>query len=267
MAAKRQGIQFQLGLEVDELLLRQLLETNDAIFLGTGTQTSRNLQLSGQQLNTVTDALSYLQRVNRNADSTAMANKRVLVIGGGESAIDCARSAVRQGAAIVTVVYRGQQQVMRASDKEIQLALEEGVLIRTGLTPTRIPGKTKTTAACFTDSEGNQETISCDVVILAVGQVNRPPGWFDHFSIETDEQGAIRIDKNGKTSNATIYAGGDNTHGPDLVVTAIAAGRRAARGIVSSFHPVQTARKSIASLVRPEASKTDAKTVPTQCAP
>ncbi len=243
---QQQGITFQLGAEVDESMLQKLTKNKDAVFLGTGAQTSRDLQLPGQHLAGITDALSYLRQVNlqqvnlqqvnlqqtnqyKNSDN--MEGKRVLVIGGGDSAIDCARSAIRQRAAKVTIVYRGNEQAMRATPKEKQAAWEEGVQLRLEYAPIQILGEKHVTGVRFDKVVSGQETINCDVVIFAIGQVNSPQIWMKSLGIKTDQRGLIIVDKNGRTSNPKIYAGGDNTLGPDLVVTAIVAGRCAAEGI------------------------------------
>ncbi|GMQ89099.1 MAG: hypothetical protein BMS9Abin09_0549 [Gammaproteobacteria bacterium] len=248
---QQQGIHFRLGVEVNEVLLDELMKTQDAIFMGTGTQASRDLNLPGQQLTGVTDALSYLQQVNRDTESAAMVNKQVLVIGAGDSAMDCVRSAVRQGAVSVTLAYRRDEQAMRATPREKQAALEEGVVFRMQRVPSQVLGDETVSGVRFNTPDGGQEVIDCDALILAVGQVPRPPAWLDHFDVQIDEQGIIRVDENGRTSNAKIYAGGDNTNGPDLVVTAIAAGRQAAHGILDSFRPTRIAQESIRSLLRP----------------
>jgi glutamate synthase (NADPH/NADH) small chain len=168
-----------------------------------------------------------------------MAGKHVLVIGGGDSAMDCARSAIRQNAAEVTIVYRGNEQAMRATPKEKQAAWEEGVRLRLEYAPTEVLGAKHVTGVRFDKVVSGQETISCDAVIFAVGQVNRPQPWMTRLGIKTDRHGIIVVGDNGRTSNPKIYAGGDNTLGPDLVVTAVAAGRRAADGILNSFRPAQ----------------------------
>jgi glutamate synthase (NADPH/NADH) small chain len=248
---EQQGVRFELGTEVDEAGLQQLTNDNDAIFLGTGAQTSRDLQLPGQHLEGVTDALSYLRQVNRDNDSTGMAGKHVLVIGGGDSAMDCARSALRQGAAEVTIAYRGNEHAMRATPGEKQAAWEEGVRLRLEYSPTQVLGDEYVTGVHFDKVVSGQETIACDVVIFAVGQVNRPPAWMTRLGIETDRHGVIVVDDNGRTSDPKIYAGGDNTHGPDLVVTAIAAGRRAAGGMLDSFRLSRRATHAATALFNP----------------
>lgn len=254
---QKQGIRFRLGVEVNETLMRELLETHDAVFLGTGTQTSRDLQLPGQDLHGVIDALTYLQQVNQGSGMEAIAQKRVLVIGGGDTAMDCARSAVRQGAAKVTVVYRGDRQAMRASPREMQAAREEGVRFRLENAPINVLGDDLVTGVCFVDPAGGQETIPCDTVIFAVGQVCRPPAWLQRLGVESSPQGTIRVDARGRTSHPKIYAGGDNTLGPELVVTAIAAGRRAAEGILDSFRLSRRATRTVTALFNAAQSADD----------
>jgi glutamate synthase (NADPH/NADH) small chain len=182
-----------------------------------------------------------------------MVDQRVLVIGGGDSAMDCARSAVRQGARDVTVAYRREAQAMRAIPEEQQAALEEGVHFRVECVPAQVLGDEVVTGVRFARPDGGRETIACDVLILAVGQVARPPAWLDRFNVQADEHGIIQVDENGRTSNVKIYAGGDNTNGPDLVVTAIAAGRQAARGILAGLRPTRRAQESVRTLLHPPA--------------
>ena len=245
---EQQGVHFRLGVEADAALLQELLGTHEAIFLGTGTQTSRDLQLPGQQLTGVTDALTYLQQVNRDTERAAMADKHVLVIGGGDSAMDCARSAVRQGAAAVTVAYRREEQAMRATPKEKQAACEEGVFFRMERAPLQVLGDETVTGVRFSTPDGGQETLACDVVIFAVGQVNRPQTWMTRLGIATDQRGVIVVDDNGRTSHPKIYAGGDNTLGPDLVVTAVAAGRRAAEGMLDSCRLSRRSKEAVTAM-------------------
>ena len=254
---QQQGIKFQLGTEVDEVMLQKLNKDNDVIFLGTGAQTSRDLSVPGQHLEGVTDALSYLRQVNSQRDnsgknSISMAGKHVLVIGGGDSAMDCARSAIRQGAAEVTIVYRGNEQALRATPKEKQAAWEEGVSLRLEFAPVQVLGEKYVTAVTFDHVVGWHETIKCDAVIFAVGQVNRPQAWMSQLGLKTDQNGIIIVDEHGRTSNPKIYAGGDNTLGPDLVVTAVAAGRRAAEGILNSFRPGERFVRSVSDFISPE---------------
>jgi glutamate synthase (NADPH/NADH) small chain len=251
---QEQGINFQLGKEINEAELHNLTNRYDAIFLGTGAQTSRDLQLPGQSLEGVDDALSYLQQVNQDLSSHSVKGKHVVIIGGGDSAMDCSRAAIRQNAAEVTVVYRGNEQAMRATPREKQAAWEEGVRLMLEYAPIEVLGDKHVTGVRFDKVVSGQETIDCDVVIFAVGQVNKPQTWMTQLGIETDLHGIVIVDDNGRTSNPKIYAGGDNTLGPDLVVTAVAAGRRAAEGIVNSFRPRERLVRAVSDFVSPEQS-------------
>lgn len=231
---QQQGVIFELSKNVETIFLQQLVKNNDAIFIGTGAQNSRDLKLPGQQLKGVTDAISYLFRVNMHQNHSAMKGKRVIVLGGGDSAMDCARSAIRQGAAKVTVAYRGAEEKMRASPKEKQAALDEGVIFVFNHQPVEIQGDKVVTGICFKNHD-SKINLECDSTIFAIGQVNKKENWVTQLGIQTSEQGTMIINKQGQTSNEKIYAGGDNTNGPDLVVTAIASGRSAAQGILQSF--------------------------------
>lgn len=238
------GIEFHLGVEVYELMLDELLANNDAVFLGTGAQTSRRLELPGRNLPGVTDALSYLAAVNRVGGGDGMVGKRVVVLGGGDGAMDCARSAIRQGAASVTVVYRGSESSMRASPKEQQYAREEGVRFMFERTADAIEGvKVVTGIQLKTNRKDPIELLPCDAIIFAIGQQADAPIWLQNLGIRR-ECGVIKVDASGRTGHPKVYAGGDNCHGSDLAVTAIAAGRLAASSILDDLKPFNRVRES-----------------------
>lgn len=256
---QQQGVKFELGVNVDEKHLQQLLQDHDALFLGTGAQNPRVVNLPGQHLHGVTDAIYYLSKVNQyqnhTMDHTAMIGKHVVVLGGGDSAMDCARSAIRQGAAKVIVAYRDAEVKMCASPKEKQAALDEGVTFLFDHQPEEIQG-TKSVNCISFKHHGNNTFIHCEFVIFAIGQVNKTESWMMRMGIETNERGAIKINQRGQTSNEKIYAGGDNTNGPDLVVTAIAAGRKAAEGMLKSFQFKQQVIQHIYKAIKPRHSAT-----------
>ena len=245
---QRSGITFHMGIEVDQILMNRLVNDNDAIFLGMGAQTPRKLDLTGDDLNGVEDALSYLADVNRGKEINSVEDKQVIVLGGGDSAMDCARSAIRQGAARVTVAYRGREGFMTASPKEQQSAREEGVEFLYGLTPVSIAGERDVEAISFKSDVGDV-TVACEQIIYAFGQVSRPPAWLERIGIASDEHGRLIVDECGETSHHGIYAGGDNCHGPDLVVSAVAAGRLAADSMMADFGRMRRMRKSISALL------------------
>lgn len=244
---ERSGIKFCLGTDVDQVLMNRLMLDNDAIFLGMGAQTPRQLDLPGADLEGVVDAISYLAAVNRANKATAVGNQ-VIVLGGGDSAMDCARAAIRQGAAEVTVVYRGKDSDMRATPREQKSAREEGVKFLYKRTPIVFEGSELLEGVRFKSDDGG-ESIACDQLIVAIGQIARPPQWLQSMGIESDARGRLIINERGETTRHGVYAGGDNSHGPDLVVTAVAAGRLAAKSMLADFSRTRRAHRKISSLL------------------
>lgn len=227
-ALRALGIEFALGVEVDAARIRALRTRHAAVFIGTGAQRPRAVDLPGQNLAGVYEGLAFLRAVK--AGEIDVWGLNVLVLGGGDTAMDCVRSALRLGAE-TTVVYRGTETQLRASKREAKAAREEGVRFVFEHSPLAIEGDTQVRAVRFATTGGKQG-LHCDFVILAFGLVADPPAWLASIEVETDAQGRIRIDAQGRTSQPMIYAGGDNTHGPDLVVTALASGRRAAEAML-----------------------------------
>ncbi|MCW9055891.1 MAG: FAD-dependent oxidoreductase, partial [Gammaproteobacteria bacterium] len=182
-----------------------------------------------------------------------MKGKRVVVLGGGDTAMDCNRTAIRQGAAKVTCAYRRDEENMPGSKREVQNAKEEGVEFLWNRQPVEIVGengtvtglKVVTTELGAADERGRrrpepiagtEEILPADHVLIAFGFQPSPEDWFADFNIETDERGRVKAPENGQfkfqTANPKIFAGGDMVRGSDLVVTAIFEGRNAAEGIL-----------------------------------
>ena len=227
------GVRFKFNMTVDEEMMGFLLKENDAVFLGTGAQRPRRVSLPGSERDGVSQALDFL--ADANADRGAnLSGKRVLLLGGGDTAMDSARSALRLGAAKVVVAYRRSEAEMRASPKEVKAAREEGVQFLFYHQPLEILGRARATGVRF-DTGETRRIERCDTVIFAFGFVPAPPGWLARFAVHTDSAGRIVVDALGRSSNPRIYAGGDNTRGPDLVVTALAAGRITAETILADL--------------------------------
>jgi glutamate synthase (NADPH/NADH) small chain len=262
------GIRFELGVEVDAERFLQLRDDNEALFLGLGARQAREVALPGRELFGVDDALSYLGRINKGKGGAAggsLAGKRVLVLGGGDTAMDCARVALRDGATSVAIAYRGTAEKLRANPHERIAAIEEGVSFLFEHTPVAIEGEASVRAvkvkvgkpspsiplpdrereAICTSLPSRErgweggmgdtaisQSIACDAVILAFGQQPAAPYWLEAGGVAT-EFGAIKVDAHGRTSHPRIFAGGDAVHGADLIVTAAAAGRRAARTVLA----------------------------------
>ena len=229
---ERAGVRFVLNTPVDQLLLSRLLQNHDGIFLGLGAQQPRTVELPGQQLAGVEQGLCWLERIN-SGKRVSLHDRRVLILGGGDTAMDCARTARRLGAA-VTLAYRGPEEALRASPKEITLAREEGVRLLLEHIPLHLEGEARVSGVRF-HIPGGSRLIESRLVILAFGQQPAPPLWLDLFGIATDKHGSISVDERGHTTHPRIWAGGDNTLGPNLAVNAIAAGRSAAEGILAQL--------------------------------
>ncbi len=255
------GIEFRLNTEVGrDITFEQLLEEYDAVFLGMGTYTYMKGGFPGEDLPGVFEALPYLiSNVNNclgypqgEHGFIDMAGKRVVVLGGGDTAMDCNRTAIRQGAASVICAYRRDEENMPGSRREVANAKEEGVQFLFNRQPVEIVGDGKvegikllTTRLGEPDERGrrrpepvpgSEEVIPCDAVIVAFGFQPSPAPWFADFGIELDERGRVKAAADGgykyQTSNPKVFAGGDMVRGSDLVVTAIAEGRGAAEGIL-----------------------------------
>ncbi|MCF8061189.1 MAG: FAD-dependent oxidoreductase [Deltaproteobacteria bacterium] len=236
------GVAFALGVEIGEgTRASELLEEYDAVYTAGGAWATPSIGIEGEE-HAVT-GLGFLSSV-RQGEPTAPGD-RVLVIGGGNVAVDAAVTAKRLGAGHVLMACLESREEMPALDSEVRHALDEGIGLLTSFGPSRllVSGDEVTGAelvACtsvFDEGGGfapsfdrtRQRTVECDAVILAVGQ--RPDGSLLEPGIET-LGGRVAVDPPPQATRMEgIFAGGDAVSGPATVVEAIAAGRRAARGV------------------------------------
>ena len=252
------GVEFRLGVEVGkDIPFQQLIDEYDAVFLGMGTYTYMQAGIPGEDLPGVMPALPFLISNVRHCldmpqdEFIDMRGQRVVVLGGGDTAMDCNRTSIRQGAASVTCAYRRDEANMPGSKREVANAKEEGVAFLWNRQPVAIVGNGKvegiklvTTQLGEPDArgrrtpvvvEGSEEIVPCDRVLVAFGFRPNPQPWFADFGITTDPGGRV-VAKGQKhayqTANAKIFAGGDMVRGSDLVVTAVFEGREAAKGIL-----------------------------------
>ena len=256
------GIEFRLNTEVGkDITIDELLDEYDAVFMGMGTYTYMKGGFPGEDLAGVHDALPFLvSNVNRNlgfeknaADFIDMKGKRVVVLGGGDTAMDCNRTSIRQGAASVVCAYRRDEENMPGSRREVANAREEGVQFLFNRQPIEIVGEGgKVTGVKVVETRlgeadangrrrpepipGSEEILPADAVLIAFGFRPSPADWFDGKGVATDESGRVVAAEKQKypfqTANEKIFAGGDMVRGSDLVVTAIWEGRQAASGIL-----------------------------------
>ncbi|AJQ93104.1 FAD-dependent oxidoreductase [Gynuella sunshinyii] len=255
------GIEFRLNTEIGkDVSFESLLAEYDAVFLGMGTYKYMKGGFPGEDLPGVHEALPYLiSNVNHCRgweqsldDFVDMKGKRVVVLGGGDTAMDCNRTAVRQGAKTVTCAYRRDQENMPGSRREVTNAKEEGVKFLFNRQPVEIVGDGKVEGIKVITTElgepdekgrrrpqavpGSEEILPADAVIIAFGFQPNPPEWLVGNDVHLDDwqrvQAAEESEFSFQTSNPKVFAGGDMVRGSDLVVTAIYEGRKAAEGIL-----------------------------------
>jgi len=252
------GVRFHLNKEVGrDIEFGQLLDDYDAVFVGTGAYAFVDGELRGRGLHGVHDALPFLiantERLLRNEPSPIDLNgKRVVVLGGGDTGMDCVRTAVRLGAAAVSCVYRRDEASMPGSAREVKHAREEGVEFVFQRQPLEIlddgHGHVRGVRVIATELvadghgrprpqnvPGSEVEIAADVVIQSFGFLPSPPDWLKAHGVALDRSGRVITGADGalplQTSHRQIFAGGDNVRGADLVVRAVYDGREAAGSI------------------------------------
>ncbi|MFN7901940.1 MAG: NAD(P)-dependent oxidoreductase [Holosporales bacterium] len=221
------GIEFSLNRSIDGEGLAQLRQRHDVVLLAGGVYQPRALAAPGQHLPGVLAALPYLIANNRGeVGELHAAGKRVVVIGGGDTAMDCVRTAIRQGATSVTCVYRRDRASMPGSAREVYHAEEEGVTFVWNTQPVEFTGTDRVEVV-----QTDKGSLAADLVILALGFV---PEDLTFSGLELTQAGTIKVDKRFETSLPGVYAAGDVVRGASLVVWAIRDGREAAAAMLKS---------------------------------
>ena len=285
------GVEFRLGVEIGrDIAMDALLADFDAVFLGLGSYRYTDGGLPGQDLHNVLPALPFLVQNGRIVVGTEdgrtdenqsrpiagwedqmqlpdLRGKRVVVLGGGDTGMDCVRSAVRMGAAHVSCVYRRDEASMPGSAREVANAREEGVRFLFQRAPLELidDGDGNVRAVLLAETQlgepdargrrrpeqvpGSETQLDADIVIIAFGFQPDPPAWLAAHGIALHDDGRVKIVPGPKphhplridpanpvypyqTANTRIFAGGDGVRGADLVVTAVQEGRDAAGSIV-----------------------------------
>jgi glutamate synthase (NADPH/NADH) small chain len=229
----------------------------DAVFVGTGAGVGNQMEIEGETLQGVYSATEFLVRGNLTPDQLPEQYREILpkltnvvVIGGGDTSMDCVRTAVRLGAENVSCVYRRTEAEMLGRGEERKNAREEGVKFEMLTLPTRIIGDDSgkvVSVECQRMElgepdesgrrrpiplEGSEFIIPADAVAIAIGYGADPLVPQTTSGLRSDRKALIQVDKSGRTSRPGVFAGGDNVNGADLVVTALADGRVAAEAIV-----------------------------------
>ena len=270
---KGMGVQFKLGVEIGrDVSMQALLDDFDAVFLGIGSYRYTDGRLPGQDLRNVLPALPFLVQNGRivigdDANGRPIAGwedqlqlpdlrgKRVVVLGGGDTGMDCVRSAIRLGAASVTCAYRRDEANMPGSAREVANAREEGVRFLFNRQPLAIVAGVDDKVAgvqvvetklgepdergrqSAVPIEGSESVLEADVVIIAFGFSPTVPAWLAEVGVEGTPNGRIVAGGGDRlpfqTTHPKLFAGGDAVRGADLVVTAVAEGRDAAGSIAT----------------------------------
>ncbi len=241
-------LQKQFGFNVEynssinsEEKLKELENKYDAIFLGIGLGSTRPLNIGGENLDNCIGATEYIEPIKLNPLNVKV-GKKVIVIGGGNTAMDAASESARLGAEEVTLAYRRSKKEMGAYDFEYELAKAVGVKGLFNVSPVAILGdnkvegvhfiKTKTEGGKVVDIEGSDFKLECDTVVLATGQQKQTSFLSKINNLDFDEKGKITVDDTTlQTSNPKYFAGGDAVNGGAEVVNAAAEGKKAARGM------------------------------------
>ena len=255
------GMKLVLNCEVGkDVAFETIANEHDAMFIGVGATKAKFAGLSGEKAPNVYAAMDYLTNIQKKNFNTAYDKKfdfkdlNVVVIGGGDTAMDCLRTAKREGAKSVTCLYRRDELNMPGSKKEYKNAMEEGVdftflaspkeiildeagnAIAVEYVKTTLGAKGEDGRQRMEEVKGSETRVNADVVIMSLGFDPVVPSFLAENGIETNAWGGIIInEETHETSTAGIYAGGDCYRGADLVVTAAYDGREAARSISNSL--------------------------------
>lgn len=255
------GMELVLNCEVGkDITFEEIADKHDAMFIGIGATKAKKASINGEQAPNVYKAMEYLTAIQRKNFKLSydkkfdFKDKNVVVIGGGDTAMDCLRTAKREGAKSVTCLYRRDAHNMPGSQKEYKNAMEEGVDFTFFVSPKEIllndKGNAvsveviKTTLGAKDESgrqkmeeiKGSEYRVNADVVIMSLGFDPEIPSFLAENGIDTNKWGGIIINEDThETTTSGIYAGGDCYRGADLVVTAAYDGREAARSIVKAL--------------------------------
>jgi glutamate synthase (NADPH/NADH) small chain len=248
------GLKVHLNTEVGkDVSIKKLEEEFDVIFLGMGAPQGRSARVENESANGVHHVMEILTKTqkrifNKDFDDSILKDKDVVVIGGGDSAMDALRTSIREKANSVKCVYRRDKKNMPCSEREASNALEEGVEFIFNQAPTsvlvdenmNVTGIQMAKTEVVTDASGKSElrtyedmlsNIKADIIILALGFDNKKFDLYNDLNLELGKYNNIIVDENQETSHNNVYAGGDIVRGADLVVTAALDGRNAAFAI------------------------------------
>ena len=254
---KQLGVDIKVDYVIGKIItLGELRAEFDAVFLGTGAGLPNFMGIEGENLNGVYSANEFLTRVNLmkafrfpDYDTPIKRGKKVIVVGGGNVAMDAARCALRLGADEVSIVYRRSEDELPARREEVENAKEEGIIFRLLTNPVRILGDDKMnveSVECIrmelgepdasgrrrpVSVKGSEHQIEADTVIIAIGTSPNPIIFSGSDGLEATSKGTIVVDDSGMSSLPGVCAGGDVVTGAATVISAMGAGKLAAQTI------------------------------------
>lgn len=249
------GVEVKVNTIVGTPEMEQIRKDYDAVYVAIGAHTDKKLDLEGENSKNVISAVDMLRKIGDN-DYPDFSGKRVIVVGGGNVAMDCARTAMRSHAKTVSIVYRRRQDDMTALPAEIEGAIAEGIELLTLKAPLRVEADAEGNVAALwvqpqiigpvvggrpapRKANKPEERIGCDIILVAVGQ-DIDSGPFEKFGLAA-KRGRFCADDTGALNKVGFYAGGDCVTGPATVIKAIAAGKVAAANIdeyLGFHHPI-----------------------------
>jgi len=254
------GMKLHLNCEIGkDISFDDIAEKNDAIFIGIGAESSRKANMTNENSKNVFMAIDFLKNIQQklfgeNYDKAyEVTDKNVVVIGGGDTAMDCIRTSIRKGAKSVTCLYRRDKYNMPGSKKEFKNSKEEGARFVYNASPkeilvnsknevigiemqkTMLGAKDSSGRASVEIVKGSEFKVEADVIIFALGFSSSNPTFLAENGISVNKWGCIVVSENYETSKSGVYAGGDCKRGSDLVVTAANDGKEAAKSIIKSL--------------------------------
>ena len=256
---KKMGVDIQTNVIIGRTLTVDELFNDmgfDAVYIGSGAGLPRFMGIEGESLNGVYSANEFLTRINLmkgykfpDFDTPVYVGKNVAVLGGGNVAMDAARSAKRLGAENVYIVYRRGEEELPARKEEVEHAKEEGIEFKLLQNPTKILGNEDGWVTGMevikmelgepdesgrrrpVEVKGSEEVLDIDTVVVAIGQTPNPLIRQTTEGLETNNHGCIIADENGLTTREKVYAGGDVVTGAATVILAMGAGKKAAEAL------------------------------------
>ncbi|MBK7394029.1 MAG: NAD(P)-dependent oxidoreductase [Chloracidobacterium sp.] len=238
----RLGVEFRLNTEivagsaetlgpVNHVGVELLREWHDAIFLAVGLGETNRLNIPGEDLEGVIDALAFIEQIKTRDWKSVPLGRNVAVIGAGNTAVDAVTQAKRLGAENVMMIYRRTEADAPAYEYEIELAKKDGVEFHWQTKLIKIGGEISVLALLCSKPDGTEFAIECDMVIKAIGQQKMASFFTDITGVDVDEKGRVVVNGQMQTSDPAIFAGGDCANGGAEAVDASQMGKHAAEGI------------------------------------